>query len=54
MFSLCLLFPMTYFDQISPNLAKISQRPENQKDYLVKIIYGFVVSSLFKRAGNSN
>ena len=35
-------------------LAKISQRPENRNEGLVKITYGVVASSFFKRAVNSN
>ena len=42
-----------FWPDIPKSLAKISQRPENPEG-LVKITYGIVASSLFKRAGNSN
>ena len=48
-FALCSLFSTNYFDQISPNKSE-AREPEG----LVKITYGIVASSLFKRAGNSN
>ena len=47
---LCSLFPMTYFGQ------RFGQNKSEARELegLVKITYGFVASSPFKRAGNSN
>ena len=41
---------MTYFDQILGQNKSEARESEG----LVKITYGIVTSSLFKRAGNSN
>ena len=43
------LFSTTYFDQISP----ISGQNKSEARGLVKITYGIVASSFFKRVGNS-